>query len=131
MYSKTSHNIAISVTPYYLESQSDPEEAHYAWAYHVKIENLGERTVQLLNRHWIITDASGRVQDVQGAGVVGEQPVIEPGANHEYTSGTVLPTSSGLMGGAYQMMDVENKELFDAAIPTFSLDSPDQLERPN
>ena len=125
MYKKTTRSIAITVKPFYLEDQSSPTENQYVWAYHVVIENGGAETVQLLNRYWRITDAVGRVQEVRGPGVVGEQPVIKPGETFEYTSASPLTTPSGIMVGAYQM-ETDNGERFDAAIPAFSLDSPHQ-----
>tara|TARA_B100001123_G_C15232059_1_gene995555 strand:+ start:985 stop:1332 length:348 start_codon:yes stop_codon:yes gene_type:complete len=109
----------------FLEEQSSPEKSHYIWAYEVRIENLGQTSVQLLNRHWSITDALGQTQTVRGPGVVGEQPVLNPGESFEYTSGTPLRTPSGLMVGSYQMEDVKG-EVFDVKIPAFSLDSPHQ-----
>ncbi len=99
MYKKTTRSIAITVKPFYLEDQSSPSENQYVWAYHVVIENGGAETVQLLNRYWRITDAGGRVQEVRGAGVVGEQPVIKPGESFEYTSASPLATPSGIMVG--------------------------------
>jgi ApaG protein len=101
MYSATTHSIRVTVNPIYLEDQSDPEEDHYVWAYQVEIENLGADVVQLLSRHWQITDSNGRVQEVRGVGVVGEQPVLNPGESFNYTSGTPLPTPSGIMHGSY------------------------------
>ena len=126
MYRETTHEITITVNPYYLEDQSSPDQSHFVWAYHVRIENNGRRTVQLRNRYWRITDSRGRVQEVRGAGVVGEQPVLRPGDSFEYTSGTPLPTPSGIMGGSYQMEASETGEHFDVTIPSFSLDSPHQ-----
>jgi ApaG protein len=126
MYRETTHEITITVNPYYLEDQSSPDQSHFVWAYHVRIENNGRRTVQLRNRYWRITDSRGRVQEVRGAGVVGEQPVLRPGDSFEYTSGTPLPTPSGIMGGSYQMEASETGERFDVTIPSFSLDSPHQ-----
>jgi len=125
MYSHTTQDIRITVQPYYLDDQSSPSEEHYVWAYHVKIENVGERTVQLLKRHWQITDAMGRIQEVRGSGVVGEQPVLEPGESFEYTSGTPLAAPSGMMVGTYEM-EADSGERFDVDIPPFSLDSPHQ-----
>jgi ApaG protein len=125
MYTHTTRDIRISVEPYYLDDQSSPSDDHYVWAYHVKIENVGQVTVQLLNRHWRITDAMGRVQEVRGAGVVGEQPVLDPGESFEYTSGTPLATPSGIMVGTYEMQ-TNGGERFDVDIPAFSLDSPHQ-----
>jgi ApaG protein len=125
MYSETTRAIKITVKPVYLEDQSSPTENHFVWAYHIRIENHGGDTVQLRNRYWKITDSLGRVQEVRGAGVVGEQPVLKPGESYEYTSGTPLPTPSGIMVGAYQM-ESESGERFDVAVPAFSLDSPHQ-----
>ena len=123
MYSKITRAITVTVKPFYLEEQSSPSDSHYVWAYHVRIENHGAETVQLRNRYWRITDSLGRVQEVRGAGVVGEQPVLKPGESFEYTSGTPLPTPSGIMVGSYRM-ESESGETFDVAIPAFSLDSP-------
>jgi ApaG protein len=125
MYSHTSQDIRITVEPYYLDDQSSPSDDHYVWAYHVKIENVGEATVQLINRYWRITDANGQIQEVRGSGVVGEQPVLDPGESFEYTSGTPLGTPSGIMVGTYEM-ETRNGERFDVEIPAFSLDSPHQ-----
>jgi ApaG protein len=131
MYRETTNDITITVKPYYLEDQSSPDQSHYVWAYHVRIENNGGRTVQLRNRYWRITDSLGRVQEVRGAGVVGEQPTLRPGDSFEYTSGTPLPTPSGIMGGTYQMEASETGERFEVTIPSFSLDSPHQPSRLN
>jgi len=125
LYSEITNSIRVSVNPVFLEEQSSPEKSHYIWAYEVRIENLGQTSVQLLNRHWSITDALGQTQTVRGPGVVGEQPVLNPGESFEYTSGTPLRTPSGLMVGSYQMEDVKG-EVFDVKIPAFSLDSPHQ-----
>jgi ApaG protein len=125
-YAETTRNIRVTVRTFYLADQSEPERAHYVWAYRVTIENQGRETVQLLRRTWLITDAQGRTQEVNGAGVVGEQPVLEPGESFEYTSGTPLPTPSGFMRGAYHMVVGATGEAFDVAIPAFSLDSPHQ-----
>jgi ApaG protein len=125
MYKETTRSITITVIPTYLDDQSSPEESHYVWKYHVRIENNGDDTVQLRTRHWRITDSMGRVQEVRGPGVVGEQPVLKPGKAFEYTSGTPLPTPSGIMVGTYQM-ETEQGEKFDVQVPAFSLDSPYQ-----
>ncbi|MFQ5955046.1 MAG: Co2+/Mg2+ efflux protein ApaG [Kiloniellales bacterium] len=125
MYAKTTRDITVSVTPFYLEEQSSPPDNHFVWAYQVRIENNGDETVQLRTRYWRITDSQGRVQEVRGAGVVGEQPVLRPGETFEYTSGTPLPTPSGIMVGSYQVQ-LDDGMLFDIAIPAFSLDSPHQ-----
>lgn len=130
MYSQTTRGIVVTVRPDYLDDQSSPSENHYVWAYHVRIENQGADTVQLKSRHWKITDALGRRQEVQGAGVVGEQPVLGPGESFEYTSGTPLSTPSGIMVGTYQMQGPDGS-VFDVSIPAFSLDSPHQPVRLN
>jgi len=129
-YTATTHDISVTVKPIFLEDQSSPPDNHYVWAYRVRIENRGAATVQLRNRHWVITDALGRIQEVRGAGVVGEQPVLKPGESFEYTSGTPLPTPSGIMEGTYQM-EREDGERFNVMIPAFSLDSPHQAMRLN
>jgi ApaG protein len=123
MYEAITDGIKVTVRPVFLEDQSQPEQNHYVWAYHVRIENLGERTVQLLNRHWRITDAAGRTQEVRGPGVVGEQPILKTGEFFEYTSGTPLATPSGMMAGTYEMEDREGR-LIEVEVPAFSLDSP-------
>ena len=115
----------MSVLPTYLEARSSPDNSQYFWAYRVIIENHGKETVQLLNRHWMISNARGELTEVKGAGVVGEQPILKPGESYEYTSGAPLNTTSGMMGGAYQM-ESESGERFDIEIPTFSLDRPNQ-----
>ena len=123
MFSKTTKNINISVKPYYLEEQSEPDEQHYVWAYQITINNLGEESVQLKNRFWKIIDSNGIRQEVKGEGVVGEQPILNPGEKFEYTSGTPLSTPSGFMEGHYEM-ETKSGNKFDASIPLFSLDSP-------
>src|SRR5690242_18488417 len=122
MYSETTRSIKVTVRPFYLDQQSEPDENHYVWAYHVRIENVGGETVQLRNRHWRITDSLGRLQEVRGPGVVGEQPVLKPNESFEYTSGVPLPTPSGFMAGSYGMVS-QAGESFDIEIPAFSLDS--------
>ncbi len=124
-YAQTTAAIKVIVEPFYLEEQSEPEDNHFVWAYHVRIENNGQKTVQLMTRHWRITDSLGNTQEVQGDGVVGEQPVLTPGGSFEYTSGTPLATPSGIMVGTYQM-ETESGDRFDVDIPAFSLDSPYQ-----
>jgi ApaG protein len=130
MYSETTRDINVTVKPFYLEEQSSPADSHFVWAYHVRIENRGNETVQLRRRHWKITDGHGRVQEVRGPGVVGEQPVLRPGESFEYTSGTPLPTPSGIMVGTYEM-ETGSGESFLVRIPAFSLDSPHQPVRLN
>lgn len=122
-YEKVTRNIAVSVRLFYLEDQSSPDEDRFVWAYRVNIQNRGAETVQLLRRHWRITDKHGRLQEVKGPGVVGEQPVLKPGESFEYTSGCPLGTPSGIMAGSYQM-STTGGEHFDIEIPAFSLDSP-------
>ena len=128
-YSVTTRDVLVSVRSFFLADQSQPDENHFVWAYRVKIENQGAEPVQLLRRTWQITDARGRTQHVHGAGVVGEQPLLEPGESFEYTSGTPLDTPSGFMVGAYHMVIPSSGENFDVAIPAFSLDSPHQSGR--
>ena len=123
MYSKTTKKINITVNPYYLEEQSEPDDQHYVWAYQVVIDNQGSERVQLKNRYWKIIDSNGSQQEVRGEGVVGEQPILNPGEKFEYTSGTPLSTPSGFMGGHYEMETIKGGK-FEAEIPQFSLDSP-------
>jgi ApaG protein len=124
-YMANTRGIAVCVEPNYFESRSSPDNSQYFWAYRVIIENQGRETVQLLSRHWMITNARGELTEIKGPGVVGEQPVIKPGESFEYTSGAPLDTPSGMMGGAYQM-ESDSGERFDIEIPTFSLDRPNQ-----
>ena len=128
MFTKTTRDIKITAIPQFLPEHSDPEQAHYVWAYTIEIENTGNETVQLLSRHWHITDAKGLVQEVRGAGVVGEQPVLGPRDAFRYTSGTSLGTPSGIMVGEYQM-STPGGEPFEIDVPAFSLDSPFQVKR--
>ena len=123
MYSETTRSIKVTVRPFYLDQHSSPDENHYVWAYHVRIENAGGETVQLRRRHWRITDGFGRLQEVRGPGVVGEQPVLGPGESFEYTSSCPLATPSGFMVGDYEM-ETKNGESFLVQVPAFSLDSP-------
>jgi ApaG protein len=123
MYERVTRGIRVAVEPSYLEDQSDPDEGQYLWSYTVTIENNGPEPVQLISRYWHITDASGRIQEVHGPGVVGAQPVLAPGQRFQYTSGCPLPTSSGHMVGRYQMQSASG-EAFDAEIPPFILESP-------
>ena len=129
-FEETTGKIRISVEPDFLDEQSQPEVNKYLWAYQVTIENHGEAPVQLLSRYWRITDAYGRVREVRGDGVIGEQPVINPGCSFQYTSGAPLETASGLMTGKYQMRDSAG-EGFEVAIPAFALVSPYDRQRPN
>ena len=123
MQQAITRNIAVSVETRFLEGDSDPDEQYFVWAYRITIENHGDETVQLLTRHWQITDSQGRLQEVRGDGVVGEQPVLEPGGHFTYSSGTPLSTASGFMRGSYGMQ-TQAGENFDIEVPAFSLDSP-------
>ena len=123
MYRAVTRGIEVQVTPKYLAERSSPENGYFFWAYTIEITNRGRDTVQLKTRHWKITDAHGRLQEVKGAGVVGETPVLEPGESFEYTSGVPLPTPSGFMVGTYGM-ETSQGEPFDIEIPAFSLDLP-------
>jgi ApaG protein len=123
LYSAVTRQIRVTVTPSFLEEESSVERSRFVWAYTIEIANLGSEVVQLLARHWEITDANGHVEEVDGPGVVGEQPVIPPGAAFTYTSGAPLPTASGIMVGTYRMTDGAGRE-FDVAIPAFALESP-------
>ena len=122
--------VSILVEPTYLEDHSDPSEDSYLWAYTVRIKNNGNNTIKLISRHWKIFDSNGSFREVKGKGVVGEQPVIQPGDEFEYTSGTPLKTNSGLMQGSYQMEDFNGK-LIEVLIPAFSLDVPDNNNKLN
>ncbi|MDH5188093.1 MAG: Co2+/Mg2+ efflux protein ApaG [Rhodospirillaceae bacterium] len=126
-YVATTRAIAVTVEPEFLPNESDPDDARYIWAYHVIIANNGMETVRLRRRHWLVTDANGVRHEVDGQGVVGEQPLLEPGDVFEYTSGTPLRTSSGIMSGNYSM-ETTSGEVFDVEIPAFSLDSPYRRE---
>jgi ApaG protein len=123
MYEAVTHGIRVSVIPQYLEEESSPDERRYVWAYTIDIINEGSETVQLRTRHWRITDAAGRTEEVRGPGVVGETPVLEPGTSFRYTSGCPLSTPSGIMVGSYHMT-TEAGGRIEVAIPAFSLDSP-------
>jgi ApaG protein len=123
-YTQVTQGVRVTIRPFYLADQSDPATGRYVWAYKVQIENLGRASVQLMKRSWIITDGLGRETRVHGDGVVGEQPILEPGESFEYTSGTPLPTPSGFMRGTYHMCETLSGEAFDVAVPPFSLDSP-------
>ena len=125
-YSATTRGVRVTVRAYYLDDQSDTAKGQYVWAYKIEIANEGPAAVQLLKRTWLITDAQGRTMRVHGEGVVGEQPVLEPGESFDYTSGTPLPTPSGFMRGMYHMVVTGTGEEFDAVVPPFSLDSPHQ-----
>ena len=124
MYRAVTRQIEVTVEPNFLPERSAPDRQEYFWSYTIAITNAGDETVQLRTRHWIITDGTGRRQEVRGEGVVGEQPVLAPGERFEYTSGVPLATASGFMAGRYQMVN-ESGERFEIDVPTFSLDGPD------
>lgn len=123
MYKAVTNSIEVVVKPQYIESESDPKHNRYLWAYTVGISNNGEIAVQLRDRFWKITDSKGEVEEVRGPGVVGEQPILLPGEQFEYTSGCPLSTPSGIMHGSYTMVSEEGDE-FEVEIPAFSLDLP-------
>ena len=123
MYRAVTRNIEVQVRPFYLEDRSDPSENRYVWGYQITIDNQSDEFVQLLSRYWHITDGAGRVEEVRGPGVVGDQPELNPGDSYQYTSGCPLSTPSGFMVGHYTMRN-KRGETFDIAIPAFSLDLP-------
>jgi ApaG protein len=116
----TTRGVKVEVESQYVPDQSHPEREYYFFSYHVTITNMGEENVQLLNRHWIITNSQGKVEEVKGPGVIGEQPSLEPGESFDYTSFCPLNTPVGTMEGSYQMV-TEEGETFDAKIPPFQL----------
>ncbi|MFG1359814.1 Co2+/Mg2+ efflux protein ApaG [Xanthobacter pseudotagetidis] len=124
MYRATTRQIQVTATPRYVAERSEPDQGRYFWAYTIEVTNLGTETVQLKARHWTITDANGRTEEVHGPGVVGEQPVLPPGGRFEYTSGVPLTTATGIMSGRYDMV-TEGGEAFSVEVPAFSLDVPD------
>ena len=120
------NKIQINVLPTYIANQSDPENNHYVFSYTVSIHNNGSESARLLTRHWIITDGDGQTQEVKGDGVIGEQPLLQPGEDFQYTSGTFMNTPFGTMHGSYQMIS-DSGEQFDAEIPSFQLAVPNTL----
>ena len=118
------HAIEVRVQTRFLPEQSKPEDGRFVFAYTIRIHNAGKMAARLVSRHWVITDGNGKVEEVRGEGVVGEQPVLGPGERYEYTSGVPLPTASGFMAGTYQMV-TDSGEPFVIKVPDFSLDSPD------
>lgn len=129
-YEAETAGVIVRVRPRFLEDESSPEDHRFMWAYSVEIENRAGKRLQLLTRHWVITDCDGRVQEVNGQGVVGQTPVLEPGQRFEYTSGAPLTTPSGMMQGTYDLADDTGATL-SARIPLFALDSPYDERRPN
>lgn len=124
MYRAITRNIQVTATPRYVAERSEPDQGRHFWAYTIEVANLGQETVQLKARHWIITDANGHTEEVHGAGVVGEEPTLPPGGRFEYTSGVALNTVTGIMRGLYEML-ADNGEAFSIEVPAFSLDVPD------
>lgn len=122
-YEATTRGVTVRVSVSYLPEQSEPAHVRWFWAYHIRIENDGDQPVQLLTRHWVITDGRGLVEEVRGDGVVGDQPMIDPGESYDYVSGCPLKTPTGSMQGSYGMVDFDG-EPFDVAIPLFPLHSP-------
>ena len=122
-YAETTDGVTVRVAVNYLAEQSEPRRGRWFWAYHIRIENAGADAVQLLTRRWIITDARGARHSVEGEGVVGEQPLVEPGSSYDYVSGCPLATPSGWMQGSYRMVRADGA-LFDVAIPRFELVAP-------
>jgi ApaG protein len=118
------YEFQVEVEPEYLPDQSEPERGQYGFAYTITVHNTGEVAAQLISRHWIITDARGHVEEVKGLGVVGQQPLLQPGEAFQYTSGCLLRTSSGTMHGSYFCV-AEDGERFDTEIPLFVLDAQD------
>ncbi|MBD3813974.1 MAG: Co2+/Mg2+ efflux protein ApaG [Betaproteobacteria bacterium] len=123
MYRALTQSIEVCAEPSYLPAQSDPDAAHFVWAYRITITNQSQETVQLISRYWHITDELGRVQEVRGEGVVGEQPVLVPGQSHDYVSGCPLTTPNGSMEGHYSF-EREDGTALEVAIPFFPLAAP-------
>ncbi|QGZ96108.1 Co2+/Mg2+ efflux protein ApaG [Terricaulis silvestris] len=121
----------VRVEPQFLPAESAPDEGRFVWAYTIEIENRSTNPVQLLSRFWRITDENGITQEVRGSGVIGQQPVINPGQSFRYTSAAPLAAPSGVMLGTYSMQRVENGEAFDVAVPAFALESPHQAKLVN
>jgi ApaG protein len=122
-FEAVTRGVTVRVSVNYLAEQSAPRHGRWFWSYHIRIENDGDATVQLLTRHWIITDGRGQVAEVVGDGVVGDQPVLDPGESYDYVSGCPLQTPTGSMEGSYGMVDVDG-EPFDVQIPAFPLHAP-------
>jgi ApaG protein len=131
MYSQTTKSLKVTVVPYYQDDLSVPHQKHYVWEYNIFVENFGEEPVKLVSRKWRIINSEGKIEEVQGAGVVGQQPLIKPGEAFEYSSQAHLSTASGIMFGSYSMVTEENGEAFEIDVPAFSLDSPYERRQPN
>jgi len=124
MYKAVTRGIEVTAEPFYLEDQSEPDDNRYVWGYRITIANNSSQTVQLRSRYWQITDGNGHIEEVQGAGVIGEQPTLNPGDSYQYSSGCPLSTTSGVMVGRYQMQ-ASDGNAFEVDIPAFSLDIPE------
>jgi len=131
MYEAETSGVIVRVEPQFLSDESEPERNRYIWAYTIEIENRSLETLQLVSRSWRITDANGVTQEVNGPGVVGQQPILAPGQSFSYTSAAPLAAPSGLMLGSYSMIRVDGGEAFDIVVPTFALDSPHEHRRAN
>ncbi|MBC8258185.1 MAG: Co2+/Mg2+ efflux protein ApaG [SAR324 cluster bacterium] len=123
MEEAVTEGVQVQVEAFYLDEHSVPEDEHYVFAYRIRLKNLSSRKVQLLSRHWIITDSNGDTNEVRGEGVVGEQPILEPNEEYQYTSGSQLKSAMGTMQGSYQMITTEGEE-FEITIPCFTLAVP-------
>lgn len=128
IYSEVTKYIRITVKPNFLEKLSCPEHSKFIWSYSIVLENMGTKTIQLINRYWQIIDKFGHIENVEGPGVVGKQPIIKPGESFEYSSHTELSTSSGIMFGSYDLIYANSNEQFSAKIPVFSLDMPNEVK---
>ena len=131
MFEQETAGILVRVEPHFLPDESEPDEHRFVWSYTIEIENRSPDSVQLISRFWRLTDANGVTQEVTGAGVVGQQPVIPPGQCFRYTSAAPLAAPSGVMMGAYSMIRVDSGEEFDIAVPLFALDSPHEQRLAN
>jgi len=127
MVTKTTEGVKISVETVYQADYSNPGNEHFMFAYKIQIHNLSEQTIQLMNRHWIIFDSNGTHREVEGQGIVGQQPILEPGQMHEYVSGCNLKTEMGTMKGCYEMRRISDNSLFEVNIPCFTLITPYKL----
>jgi ApaG protein len=131
MFVAETAGVIVRVAPEFIERESDPDESRYVWSYTIEIENRGPEPVQLMHRHWRITDGHGHTQEVQGPGVVGKQPLIAPGETFQYTSFCPLAAPSGVMVGSYDMLRPSDGARFSVAVPAFALDSPFETRRPS
>ncbi|HWA01804.1 MAG TPA: Co2+/Mg2+ efflux protein ApaG [Caulobacterales bacterium] len=131
MYEQETAGVLVRVEPQFLPDESEPSEHHFVWAYTIEIENRSGDAVQLMSRFWRITDENGVTQEVRGAGVIGQQPVISPGQSFRYTSAAPLGAPSGLMMGAYSMVRIDDGKEVEVAVPAFALDSPYQSRLAN